>query len=41
MAKFQSLLMAVRNCDDSVFFIFIEQTKNKQLQLKTNYNKKN
>jgi len=32
--------MAVRNCDDSVFFIIIEQTKNKQLQLKTDNNKK-
>ncbi len=32
--------MAVRNCDDSVFFIIIEQTKNKQLQLKTDYNNK-
>ncbi len=40
MAKSQSLIMAVRNCDDSVFFIIIEQTKNKQLQLKTDYNNK-
>ncbi len=35
--------MAVRNCDDSVFFIIIEQTKTKQLQiitLKTDYNNK-
>ncbi len=33
--------MAVRNCDDSVFFIIIEQKINKQLQLKTDNNKKN
>ncbi len=41
MAKSQSLVTAVRNCDDSVFFIFIEhKQKNKQLQLKTDYNNK-
>ncbi len=37
MAKSQSLVMAVRNCDDCVFFIFIEHTK---IQLKTDYNNK-
>ncbi len=39
MAKSQFLVMPGRNCDDIVFF-FIEQTKNKQLQLKTDYNNK-
>ncbi len=39
MAKSQSLV-AVRNCDDSVFLLFIEHKKNKQLQLKTYYNNK-
>jgi len=39
MAKSQSLV-AVRNCDDSVFLLFIEHKKNKQLQLKTDYNNK-
>ncbi len=41
MAKSQSLVMAGSNCDDSVFFIIIEhKQKNKQLQLKTDYNNK-
>ncbi len=39
MAKSQSLV-AIRNCDDSVFLLFIEHKKNKQLQLKTDYNNK-
>ncbi len=42
MAKSQSLVMVGRHCDDGVlnFFIIEQKTKQKQLELKTDYNNK-
>ncbi len=40
MAKSQSLVMVGRHCDDGVLNLFIieQKTKQKQLELKTDYN---